>query len=80
MYLAIIQHLNYSGQETLKKFKKNFFFCLFTVYVSDTLVRLKHYQGQEICFQLVDLKQSYNHAKCERPLLNSILKNRKSQH
>ena len=42
------------------------------VYIFDTLVILKHRQGHQTYNENVDLEQSYNHAKYERFLLNSV--------
>ena len=57
------QCLNYSGQESRKQF---------AVYDSDTPVTLKQGQGHQTWYDLVDLKQSHNNAKFEKPHLNSV--------
>ena len=48
MYVRIIQHLNYGGQESKKQF---------AVYDSDTPVTLKQGRGHQTWYKLVDHKQ-----------------------
>ena len=63
MCVATIQCLNYSGQESKKQV---------AVYDPDTSVTLKQGQGHQTWYVLVDPKQGCNHAKFERPPLNSV--------
>ena len=60
--------LNYNGQESKKQF---------AVYDSDTPVTLKYGQSHQTWYKLVDPKKGYNHAKIERPSLNSVWKKAK---
>ena len=61
MYVATIQHLNYSRQESKENYKK----ALFAAYISDTPVTLKQGQGYQTYNKNVDPEQRYNPAKFE---------------
>ena len=61
LYVAVIQCLNYSGQESKNNNLQ---------FVSDTPVTLKQYQDQQTCYESVNPKQG--HVQTERLHLNSI--------
>ena len=44
----------------------------FAVVDSDTLVTLKHSQGHQTWYELVDPKQGYKKAKLKKPRLNNV--------
>ena len=50
--------------------EKNFFFNA----VNDSHVTLKQGQGNQSWYELVDLKEGYNHAKFEKPHFNNAHK------
>ena len=50
MYVATIQHLNYSRQESKQEFKK----AQFAAFISNTLVTLKQRQGHQTYNENVD--------------------------
>ena len=58
-----MQRLNYSGQESKKRF---------AVYNSNIPVTLKQGQSHKIWYELVDPKQAYNHTKFEKPHFDSV--------
>ena len=64
MYEAIIQCLNYTGQETKKE--------KLAVCVFDTPVTAKQGRGHWTWYDMIDCKQGYNPANLERPHLNSV--------
>ena len=64
LYAKAIQRLNCSGQESKKK--------KFAVYDSAVPATLKQGQGHQTWNELVDPKQGYNNAKCEKPHLNNV--------
>ena len=65
MYVATIQHLNYSRQQPTRHFAVN---------VSATPLTLKRGQGNQTQYELVDCKQGYNHANFEGPPLKISMK------
>ena len=44
----------------------------FAFYTSDKYVPLKQGQSHQTWYELADAKQSYNHAKIEKPHLNNV--------
>lgn len=69
VYVAIIQHLNYTRQESKRTPQ-------FAVYVSATPVTMKKKeknQGHEIQYNSLDSNQGYNHADFERHRLKQCL-------
>ena len=70
MYVASIQCLNYSGEESKKQF---------AVDDSDKSVTLKKDQGCQTWYKLVKPKLGYNHAKFEIPSLYSIYEKANTQ-
>ena len=63
MCVVTTHHLNYSGQESKERFAG---------YDSDIPVTLKYGQSPQHWYELLDPRQDYNHAKFERPPLNSV--------
>ena len=55
-----MQPLNYSGQESK---------ALLAAYDDDTAVTLKHGQGHQTWYEVVDPKQGLNHAKFKKTSL-----------
>ena len=68
MYVATIQHLNYSRQESKQEFKK----AQFAAFISNTLVTLKQRQGHQTSNENVDSKQGYDNVKFERSPFNGV--------
>ena len=63
MYIATIQHLNYSTQESKQDF---------AVFISNTPVTLKQSQSHQTYSDNADPEQGYNHAKFERFCFHSV--------
>ena len=67
IFLATIQHLNYSRHQSEQKSKKHNLHFMFL-----TLVTLKQGQSHQTFNENVDPEQGYTHAKFERSHFNSV--------
>lgn len=65
MYVTIIQHLNYTGQEVLKH-------NLQFTFLMKLWIEAGHDQGHQTWNESEDPKEGYNLAKFERPQLKSV--------